>query len=113
MIKVGGYSVFPAEVEEALREHPDVAHAAVVGIPHPVKGAVPAAAVVLHPGRTLAEEDLLAWARQRMAPYKAPRHVRFVEAIPLSSSLKPQRVAVAERLQAALAGAEGGVVRGS
>jgi acyl-CoA synthetase (AMP-forming)/AMP-acid ligase II len=103
MIKVGGYSVFPAEVEDALREHPDVAQAAVVGVPHAVKGAVAAAAVVLHPGRALAEAELVAWARERMAPYKAPRHVLFVDAIPLSSALKPQRIAVAERMRAALA----------
>jgi long-chain acyl-CoA synthetase len=103
MIKVGGYSVFPAEVEDALREHPDVAQVVVVGVPDPVKGAVPAAAVVLRPGRTLAESELLAWARGRVAAYKAPRHVRFVDAIPLSSALKPQRTAVAAQLRAALA----------
>jgi long-chain acyl-CoA synthetase len=103
MIKVGGYSVFPAEVEDALREHPDVAQAAVVGVPHAVKGAVAAAAVVLHPGRALAEAELVAWARERMAPYKAPRHVLFVDAIPLSSALKLQRIAMAERVRASLA----------
>lgn len=105
MIKVGGYSVFPAEVEAALREHPDVAQAVVVGVPHPVKGAVAAAAVVLHAGRTLGEGELLAWARGRLAAYKAPRHVRFVDAIPMSSAWKPQRALVAVRLRAALAAA--------
>jgi long-chain acyl-CoA synthetase len=104
-IKVGGYSVFPAEVEEALREHPAVRQAAVVGVPHPVKGAVAAAAVVLHPGQALTEAELLAWARARLAPYKAPRHALFVDAIPLSSSLKPQRARVAQQIRAALAAA--------
>jgi acyl-CoA synthetase (AMP-forming)/AMP-acid ligase II len=113
MIKVGGYSVFPAEVEEALREHPDVAQAVVVGAPHPVKGAVAAAAVVLRAGSTLGEGELLAWAQARLAPYKAPRHVLFVDAIPLSSSLKPQRVRVAERVLASVAAPERSGVRAS
>jgi len=103
MIKVGGYSVFPAEVEEALREHPDVRQTVVVGVPHPVKGAVAAAALVLRPGCAISEAELLAWAQARLAPYKAPRHVVFVDAIPLSSSLKPQRVLVAEQVRVALA----------
>jgi long-chain acyl-CoA synthetase len=105
MIKVGGYSVFPAEVEEALREHPDVQQAVVVGLPHPVKGAVAGAALVRRPGSALGEAELLAWAQARLAPYKAPRHVLFVDAIPLSSSLKPQRVRVRERLLAELSAA--------
>jgi acyl-CoA synthetase (AMP-forming)/AMP-acid ligase II len=103
MIKVGGYSVFPAEVERALAAHPEVAQAAVVGVPDPVKGSVPAAAVVLRVGSTLGEETLLAWAREHIAPYKAPRHVVFVDSIPLSSALKPLRTELAERVRARLA----------
>jgi long-chain acyl-CoA synthetase len=71
-----------------------------------VKGTVPAAAVVRAPDSTLAEAELLAWAQARLASYKAPRHVRFVDAIPLSSSLKPQRALVAEQLRAELAGGD-------
>lgn len=95
MIKVGGYSVFPAEVERAVALHPDVAQVAVVGVPHPVKGSVPAAVVVRRPGSALSEDALLAWLRESIAPYKAPRHVFFVDSIPLSSSLKPKRGEVA------------------
>jgi acyl-CoA synthetase (AMP-forming)/AMP-acid ligase II len=108
MIKVGGYSVFPAEVEHALEAHPEVAQAAVVGVPHPVKGTVPAAAVVRKAGSALSEPELLAWARERIAPYKAPRHVVFSASIPLSAAMKPQRGEVARIVSAALAVAEAG-----
>jgi acyl-CoA synthetase (AMP-forming)/AMP-acid ligase II len=106
MIKVGGYSVFPAEVERALEDHPGVAQAAVVGIPDPVRGMVPAAAVVRRAGSPLDEAELVAWARERVAPYKAPRHVVFVDALPLSSALKMRRVELAVRVRAALAARE-------
>jgi acyl-CoA synthetase (AMP-forming)/AMP-acid ligase II len=106
MLKVGGYSVFPAEVERALAAHPQVAQAAVVGAPDAVKGTVPVAAVVRRPGSTLGEGELLAWTRERIAPYKAPRRIVFVEAIPLSSALKTKRAEVARLVASALA-AEG------
>jgi long-chain acyl-CoA synthetase len=106
MIKVSGYSVFPAEVERALEEHPGVAQAAVVGIPDPVKGMVPAAAVVRRGDGALDEAELIAWARERVAPYKAPRHVVFLEALPLSSALKMRRVELAVRVRAAIAAQE-------
>jgi acyl-CoA synthetase (AMP-forming)/AMP-acid ligase II len=103
-IKVGGYSVFPAEVEHALAEHPDVLQVAVVGVPHAVKGQVPAAAVVPRPQSGLTEAALLAWAHERVAAYKAPRHVVFVESIPMSSAWKPKRHEVAELLRPLLEG---------
>jgi long-chain acyl-CoA synthetase len=98
-IKVGGYSVFPGEVEGTLAEHPDVLQVAVVGVPHDVKGQVPAAAVVPRPESGLTEAVLLAWAQERLASYKTPRHVVFVESIPMSSAWKPKRVEVAEHLR--------------
>ena len=102
VIKVGGYSVFPAEVEHALAAHPDVLAVAVAGVPHAVKGEVPAAMVVPRPQSGLDEATLLAFARERMAPYKAPRHIVLVESIPMSSAWKPKRREVAERLRAQL-----------
>jgi long-chain acyl-CoA synthetase len=98
MIKVGGYSVFPAEVERQLTAHPDVLQAAVVGVPHEVKGSVPVAAVVRRPGSELSASELVAWAREHIAPYKAPREVVFVEEIPVSTTLKMKRQAVRERV---------------
>ncbi|MBH22876.1 MAG: hypothetical protein CMH57_00180 [Myxococcales bacterium] len=76
VIKSGGYSVFPAEIETRLQEHPAVEIAAVVGVPHPTLGAVPAAAVVLSEGRGEAElEGVTRWIGERVASYKAPRAI--------------------------------------
>jgi acyl-CoA synthetase (AMP-forming)/AMP-acid ligase II len=113
MIKVGGYSVFPAEVERVLLGHPEVEAAAVVGVPHDVKGMVPAAAVVRRAGSDLDEEAVLVWTRERIAPYKAPRHVVFVDAIPHSAALKPRRSEVAEWVRAALDAREAPAARAS
>jgi acyl-coenzyme A synthetase/AMP-(fatty) acid ligase len=78
VIKSGGYSVFPAEVETALRAHPDVADAVVFGLPDRDKGAVPAAAIVPAPGAHPDADAVAAWARERLARYKAPRRVYVV-----------------------------------
>ncbi len=98
MIKVGGYSVFPTEVERKLAEHPAVAQAAVVGIPHGVKGEMPVAAVVRAHGSQVTDEELLAWSRQHMAPYRAPRRIVFVDAIPQNFALKAKRREVREEV---------------
>jgi long-chain acyl-CoA synthetase len=102
MIKVGGYSVFPAEVERKLAEHPAVAAAAVVGIPHGVKGEMPVAAVVRNPDAHTSEDELLAWAREHIAPYKAPRRIVFVDAIPQNFAMKAKRRDVREQVMAML-----------
>src|SRR5207302_1116824 len=79
MIKVGGYSVFPAEVETEIMAHPAVDRVAVVGLPHEMKGERPAAAVVAKPGAKITPEELLDWAREHIAPYKCPRQIFFVD----------------------------------
>jgi long-chain acyl-CoA synthetase len=78
----GGYNVYPREVEEALYAHPDVLEAAVVGVPHETLGEEVAALVVRRPGTTLDVEALEAWARERVAAYKYPRRVVFVDELP-------------------------------
>jgi len=75
VIKSGGYSVYVRELEESILAHPAVARAAAFGLPHPEKGEMPVAAVELHSGASVHEEDLLQWCRQNLAPYKAPRHI--------------------------------------
>jgi acyl-CoA synthetase (AMP-forming)/AMP-acid ligase II len=91
MIKVGGYSVFPAEVEAILDSHPDIEQSVVVGLPHAVKGSLPVAAVVRQSGSTTSEEALLAWARDHVARYRCPRRIVFVDEIPLNQAMKPLR----------------------
>ena len=103
MIKVGGYSVFPAEVERKLAEHPAVLQVAVVGVPHGVKGEMPVAAVVPHSGVAITEDELLAWAKEHIAPYKAPRRVVFVDAIPQNFAMKAKRRDVREQVMRRLA----------
>jgi long-chain acyl-CoA synthetase len=98
MIKVGGYSVFPAEVETEMMAHPAVERVAVVGLPHEMKGERPVAAVVRKPGATVTAEDLLAWSREHIAPYKCPRQVFLVDGLPMSSAMKVKRGEVRELL---------------
>ncbi len=78
----GGYNVYPREVEEVLYSHPGVLVAAVVGVPDDVLGEEIAAAVVLRPGATLTPAELRAYAKERVAAYKYPRHVLFVDELP-------------------------------
>jgi long-chain acyl-CoA synthetase len=78
----GGYNVYPREIEEVLHEHPAVAEVAVIGIPHPDLGEEVGAAVALKPGASATPEELRAFARDRVAAYKYPRHVWLVDALP-------------------------------
>jgi long-chain acyl-CoA synthetase len=82
MIIRGGLNVYPREVEEVLHRHPAVAEAAVVGVADERLGEEVAAAVVLAPGVTAAPDELRDWMRQRVAPFKYPRHVWLVEELP-------------------------------
>jgi long-chain acyl-CoA synthetase len=83
MIIRGGYNVYPREVEELLYEHPAIREAAVVGVPHPEWGEEVGAAVVLEPGAAeVAPEEISAWVRERIAAYKYPRVVWFLEELP-------------------------------
>ncbi|MGW6417468.1 long-chain-fatty-acid--CoA ligase [Streptomyces sp. NPDC055055] len=88
MIIRGGYNVYPREIEEVLHEHPAVALAAVVGIPHPELGEEVAAAVVLRPDVRTTPAVLRDYVKDRMAAYKYPREVWLVDALPLGPSGK-------------------------
>jgi long-chain acyl-CoA synthetase len=82
MIIRGGYNVYPREVEEVFYEHPAVAEAAVIGIPSDQLGEDVGAAVALKPGADATPEELRAFARDRVAAYKYPRHVWIVPELP-------------------------------
>jgi len=94
MIIRGGYNVYPREIEEVLHEHPAVAEVAVIGIPHPELGEEVAAAVALKPGGEATPEELRAFAKQRVAAYKYPRHVWLVTELPKGPTGKILRRAV-------------------
>ncbi len=91
MVDVGGLKVFPREVDEVLYQHPDIAEAAVVGVPDAELGEVIKAFVVVKPGRSLTEEAVIAFVRERIAHYKAPRSVEFRTELPRSGVQKVLR----------------------
>jgi long-chain acyl-CoA synthetase len=88
MIISGGENVYSSEVENALYEHPAVAEAAVIGLPDPVWGEKVAAVVVPRDGHEITAEDVVAQSRSRLASYKQPRAVYFVDALPKTVSGK-------------------------
>jgi long-chain acyl-CoA synthetase len=82
LIIVSGFNVFPAEVEEAIAEHPDVVETGVIGVPHPHHGEAVKAYVVVRDGADLDEDALIAWCGDRLARYKCPSKVLFVDELP-------------------------------
>jgi len=103
LIISGGENIYPAEVESVLLESPAVAEACVVGRPEPRWGEAVVAAVVLKPGARMTEAEALALFEGRIARYKHPREVRFLEQLPRSALGKIQKEAV----RAAIAGSAG------
>jgi fatty-acyl-CoA synthase len=88
MIISGGENVYPAEVESAIFGHPAVQEVAVIGIPDQKWGETVKAVVVAKPGMRIEEADIIAWARDRIAAFKAPRSVDVIEALPRNASGK-------------------------
>jgi long-chain acyl-CoA synthetase len=84
----GGYNVYPREVEEVLYTHPAVSEAAVLGVPHPDLGEEVAALVVMRPGTHATPDEIRAFVRERLAPYKVPRLVKWVKELPKSATGK-------------------------
>ena len=82
MIIRGGFNVYPREVEEVLYGHPAIIEAAVIGVPHESHGEEVKAVVVLGPGQELGVDELIRYTRERVAAYKYPRIVEFVDALP-------------------------------
>jgi long-chain acyl-CoA synthetase len=88
MIIRGGFNVYPREIEEVLYEHPAVATAAVVGIPHPTHGEEVAAAITLKPGASATEDELREFCKERVAAYKYPRVVWVTSELPMGPTGK-------------------------
>jgi long-chain acyl-CoA synthetase len=88
LIIVSGFNVYPVEVEEVLADHPGVEAVAVVGVPHPYKGEAVTAHVVVRPGGHVEEDEIISWCSQRLARYKCPDKVLFVDEIPRGAAGK-------------------------
>ena len=82
LIKPGGFQVWPREVEEAIMDHPKVLEVGVGGIPDPQRGETVKAWIVLKPGETVTEEELKAFCKEHLAPYKVPTHYEFRSELP-------------------------------
>jgi long-chain acyl-CoA synthetase len=82
MMICGGYNVYPREVEEVLKQHPKILEVAVAGIPDPYRGETVKAWIVLKPGETATEEEIIEWSKERLAKYKYPRYIEFRDELP-------------------------------
>jgi long-chain acyl-CoA synthetase len=91
LIKVSGYQVWPREIEEVISTHPAVSEVGVAAIPDPTKGEVPKAWVVPRTGATVVPEELRAYCRERLAPYKVPSQIAVVAELPKSGAGKVLR----------------------
>ncbi len=96
VINSGGENISSVEVESMLYEHPAVLEAAVVGVPDHKWGEVPKAIVLLKPGQTAEAQEIISFCRDRMAHFKAPKSVEFVETLPKTATGKIQKFALRE-----------------
>ncbi len=97
MVIVGGYNVYPREVDEVLFNHPKIREAATVGKPDPRLGEVVVAFVVLDRGQDMTDEEFFAYCSESMVKYKRPVDVHFVDAIPRTGARKIDRVELRKR----------------
>ena len=98
IINRGGEKISPLEVDNVLMEHPAVLQVVTFAVADKLLGEEIGAAIVLADGATLSEAELKAYANQRLAKFKVPRHVRFVDEIPKGATGKLQRIGLAEKL---------------
>ncbi len=97
IIIVGGFNVYPQEVEKVLAEHPAVHQAVVVGMPHEINGQIPKAYIQLEDGAKADEREIIKYAKEHLAHFKVPRRVEFVTEFPLSGTGKILRRVLRDR----------------
>jgi long-chain acyl-CoA synthetase len=111
LIIAGGFNIYPREVEEVLFEHPAIKEAAVVGLPDAYRGETVRACVVKKDGATVTAEEIIAWCRARLAPYKVPRAVEFRDSLPKSGVGKYLRRELRQNIQESQARAVAAVAK--
>ncbi|MEO7091780.1 MAG: acyl-CoA synthetase [Polyangiales bacterium] len=103
VLKSGGYKLSALEIEEALRAHPAIEDVAVVGLPDETWGDAVTACVVMRAGASLSLEELRAWSKERLAPYKVPRRLDVLDVLPRNAMGKVQKKALRDALMQRLA----------
>jgi len=96
MIIASGYNIYPREIDEILFEHPKVLEACAIGIPDAYRGETVKAFIVVKPGEILTEEEITQWCKEKLAAYKVPKMIEFVDALPKSAVGKILRREVKE-----------------
>ncbi len=91
MILASGYNIYPDEIDRVLMAHPDVLESATIGVPDEKRGETVKSFVVLHPGRNVTADELIAYCRENLAAYKVPRMIEFRDSLPKSTVLKVLR----------------------
>ena len=98
LIVSGGMNVYPSEVEEVILTVPGVLACAVVGLPHERWGQTVAASVVVAPGEHVSADDIVERCKERLASFKKPTVIEFVDALPVTAGLKVSRAQVRARM---------------
>jgi fatty-acyl-CoA synthase len=102
MVIRGGENIYPREIEEFLYQHPRITDVQVVGVPDPRMGEELCAWIIVAPGQSCDEQDVRSFCDGRIAHYKIPRYIRFVDSFPLTVSGKVQKFLIRERMTAEL-----------
>ena len=97
IIVVSGFNVFPKEIDELLMSHPAIADACTVGVPNAHSGERPKSFIVLKEGAKLTEEEVIAYCKQSLVAYKAPKYVEFIDEIPKTKNRKQDRALLKKR----------------
>jgi long-chain acyl-CoA synthetase len=109
MIIAGGYNIYPLEIDDILFDHPKILEACTVGVPHGYRGETVKAFIVVKEGETLTEEEVTKYSKEKMAAYKVPKIIEFVDALPKSAVGKILRKELrAQELEKAKKEKEGG-----
>ena len=98
MVIRGGENVYPREVEEFLFRHPKIAAVQVFGIPDERYGEELCAWIITRPGMACTEDEVRSFCREQIAHYKVPRHIRFVQELPITVTGKPQKFLMREAM---------------
>jgi len=100
MVKSGGISIYPLEIESVIYSHPDILEAAVIGVPDPQWGEALKAVIVLKPGARLQSGELLSYCKERLSAYKVPKSVEFRDSLPHTEVGKVNKVKLKETILA-------------